>query len=116
MSKKFNTISFEELTYFNDNNSIMFLGCDFGDMTKEEAIVEMDQWLHEINMIKEDKHVKDVKFLVGNVNGENSRKDWLVAFDSGISATNPMVRLNYARDFKWTSDFIDNYKDDYENV
>ena len=116
MANKFNAISFKELDYFNDNNSIMFLGCDFGDMTKEEAISEMDKWLHEINMIKEDKHVEDIKFLVGNVNGENGRKDWLIVFDSGISETNPMVRLAYSRDFKWISDFIHNYKDDYERV
>lgn len=91
----------------------MLLGCDFQDMIRTEIISEMDKWLHREKLIKEDKNVEDVKFLDGNVRGEEGRKDYLIAFDSGISETDPMVRLRMANDFKWTSEFIVNYADDY---
>lgn len=111
MGQTLNTISFNELAEYNDVNSLVFIACDFGDMTRKGIIREMDEWMHELKLIDEQKHVKDVKFLVGNHTG---RKDYLVVFDSGKSPTNPIARLRCACDFKWTSDYIDNNSNMYQ--
>lgn len=113
MNTKLNTINFEQLADYNDGNSLMLLNIIFPDMEREEIVRDVDQWLHEIKLIT-DKHVKDVKFLTGNMMGEDGRKDYLIEFDSAASPINPIQRLQYANMLKWTSDFINNYSADYD--
>lgn len=61
---------------------------------------------------KKENCVTSIRKITGNVNGEDSRVDWLVTFEDDTTF-NAISRLKYRSFIKWPKDFIDNYKDDY---
>lgn len=108
--EKMKSIKFSQLRDYNDSNSIVFMAVIF---ESSEDIQNLDQFFHEINLIPKDKHVIDIHFISDNVLGSDGRSDYLIEFDRDDLSINPMARLMYGEDIKWTSDFISNHKNDY---
>lgn len=107
----FSPIKFSDLRKYDDSNSIMFLSIIFPE---DQNIADVQSFLDtDLNLIPKDKHVIGWHKLSDNVLGDDGRSDYLIEFDRPDLSINPMARLMYGRDIKWTSDFIDNYKQDY---
>lgn len=104
-------IRFAELKQYNDSNSIVLCAITM----RADEIPELDKFLHETGLLPETKKVSGVCHLSDNVLGEDGRSDLLVELE-GDGEVNPMVRIKMCMmgmSVKWTSDFIDNYKNDY---
>ncbi|WQJ53496.1 MAG: hypothetical protein [Wendovervirus sonii] len=106
----FEPIEFSQLANFTDGNSIVMLSVLFNE--QKEEIDQVDEWFHEIKLIPADSHVTDLRHIVENVLGEDGRSDYLICFSNCVPS--PLVRLKYGHDLKWTSDFMDNYREDYK--
>lgn len=102
-------IKFKELANYNDSNSVVWTSL----IMRDEDLSEMDVFFHDLGFIKEDKHLVDWKHISDNVRGDNGRSDILLIFDNPNSQFNPIVRLQLGYELKWTSDFINNYSQDY---
>ena len=105
-----NTITFGELNKFNDSNSAVLLGVDF---ESEDDYAKLNDWLANETGFSKGKNLIGVHRITGNVNGDDGRHDWLLEFDNEDIHFNYLVRLQFATSLKWTSDFIYNYKEDY---
>lgn len=113
MDTKLSEVKFSDLHNYNDANSIVFTAV----LLSETDMDSLEEWLKEIGLIHQDQSIKKVHFITGNVrgdarNGADSRADWLIEFDRSDLKMNPIARLN-CPDLKWTSDFITNFKKDY---
>ena len=104
-----NSISFSELQKFNDSNSVVMIATEFPEGFD---FSEVDEFLSEQLGFSKGKNLIGVHFIEGNVRGVEGRKDWLLEFDNEEVQFNPMARLKFP-DLKWTSDFIDNFHEDY---
>ena len=100
-------ITFAELKNFNDSNSSVMVG-----VTPNCTPEEVDDFFHEIEFYNDDQHCVELYHLSDNVRGSEGRSDILVAHSGGAPG-NPMARLRLAAMLKWTTDFIDNYAEDY---
>ena len=100
-------ITFAELKNFNDSNSSVMVG-----VTPNCTPEEVDDFFHEIEFYNDDQHCIELYHLSDNVRGSEGRSDILVAHSGGAPG-NPMARLRLSSMLKWTSDFIDNYAEDY---
>ena len=101
-------IKFEDLKNYNDNNSVMLLGM-------EATVEEVNDFFHECGFFSPDKKCIELAHLSDNVKGEDGRYD-LLAILNEEGSCNPIVRLRLnwgGIPVKWTSDFKDNYKEDY---
>ena len=65
----------------------------------------------EIGFFRNDTKVVSIEKIEGNVLGEEGRSDLYLKMNK--FDVNPIARLKFP-DFKWVSDFIDNYVEDYE--
>lgn len=108
---KTDNIHFKELDKFNDSNSAVLLGISFED---DNDYNKLNDFLSNEIGFSKGKNLIGVHRITGNVLGDEGRHDWLLEFDNEDVSFNCMARLRYGRDLKWTSDFMDNYKDDYE--
>ena len=100
-------ITFAELKKFDDSNSSVMIGVT-PDCTPEEV----DGFFHEMKFYNDDQHCVELYHLSDNVRGKDGRSDILVVHTGGAHG-NPMARLALCNMLKWTSDFIDNYAEDY---
>ena len=100
-------ITFAELKNFNDSNSSVIVG-----VTPNCAPEEVDEFFHETGFYNDDQHCIELYHLSDNARGSEGRSDILVVH-SGGEPGNPMARLRLSSMLKWTSDFIDNYAEDY---
>ncbi|MBQ9311470.1 MAG: hypothetical protein IJ213_00310 [Bacteroidales bacterium] len=101
-------IAFEKLEKYNDSNSIVLMGLKLE--RTEEGAKELAEQLKECGLYV-GKEVIGVRYIEGNIAGEEGRHDYLIEFDN--ERINIMKRLELASFVKWTSDFINNYKHDY---
>ena len=109
---KTNSITFRELSNFNDSNSVVLCGVTLNAESADEQ-----KLLNEIlsdNGLSKGKNVIGIHHIEGNVRGEEGRTDWLVEFDNENIDFNPMARLMMGDTVKWTSDFITNFAKDYK--
>lgn len=106
-----NTISFNELDKFNDSNSAVLLGIEFEE---GDDFSKLKDFLTNELGFSNGKNLIGVHRITGNVLGDEGRRDWLLEFDNEDVQFNPLARLRCARSLKWTSDFIDNYREDYD--
>lgn len=112
------TIKFSELSNYNDWNSIVMMGVyplDESDTNDVCEFFENDLKLFEDSKVIEIKRiVSDENPVINNNPDEYNRVDWLIVFDKE-DMPNAIARLNYSSWIKWTSDFMENYKEDYTN-
>ena len=106
---KTNSINFSELEKFNDSNSAVMIATVF---TEGFDFSEVGEFLSEQLGFSKGKNLIGVHFIEGNVRGSEGRKDWLLEFDHEEVQFNYLARLRFP-DLKWTSDFIVNYRKDY---
>ncbi|MBQ9254984.1 MAG: hypothetical protein IJ180_09460 [Bacteroidales bacterium] len=102
-------IAFEKLEKYSDSNSIVLMGLKLE--RTEEGAKELAGQLKESGLYV-GKEVTGVRYIEGNIAGEEGRHDYLIEFDNE-RPINIMKRLELASFVKWTSDFINNYKHDY---
>lgn len=105
---KNNEIQFCDLADYNDSNSCVVVALLFDDSQVED----FDKFLSEELGFSKGKHIIGYHHLSDNVLGDEGRSDYLFEFDHPEIPFNPIARLRFP-DIKWTSDFIDNYRQDY---
>lgn len=110
-----NPIAFRTIMQSNtisDSNTIVLIDCLF---ESDDQKKEVEPWMKDIGLLPSDAAVLGVRQITGNVRGDgpddDSLKCWLI--ETTPCSFNPMVRLQFGNDFKWTSDFVVNYKDYY---
>ena len=103
------TIQFGELKKFNDSNSAVLMATTFPD---EFDFKELDDFLSNKLEFSTGKNLIGIYRITGNWLGDEGRTDWLMEFDNEDKQFNCMARLMFP-DIKWTSDFIDNYAEDF---
>lgn len=107
-------ISFSELKEginngtYNDVNNPVWLGL----LVKEEELPDMTNVFRDLGLIEQHDSVTGFRNITGNVLGDRGRHDVMLEI-SGNGIINPIARL-MIEGLKWSSDFIVNYKDDYE--
>jgi len=109
---KINEIKFREIEKFNDSNSLIFMAVKF---TGDETYQQLTNFFSNELGISKGKNVIGVYHLSDNVYGDQGRSDYLIEFDNPEIQFNPMQRLTYGKDIKWTSDFITNFEKDYKS-
>lgn len=105
-------IHFKELDKFNDRNSAVLLGIEFEE---GDNFSELNDFLANKIGFSKGKNLIGVHRITGNVKGDDGRHDWLLEFDNEDVQFNYLARLQCAHTLKWTSDFIDNYREDYNS-
>lgn len=108
---KTDSIHFKELDKFNDSNSAVLLGMEFEE---GDDFSELNDFLADKLGFSKGKNLIGVHRITGNVLGDEGRHDWLLEFDNEEVNFNYIARLRCGKSLKWTSDFIDNYKDDFK--
>lgn len=108
----FSTIHFSELSKFNDSNSLVATGL----ILEESDLENVNLFLEcEIGLTKNKKLIGAYRIL-DNVLGNEGRTDWLLVFDNENVNFNYIARLQVGSWIKWTSDFIDNFAEDYASA
>lgn len=105
------TISFAELGKFNDSNSAVLMATTFPE---GYDFNELNESLSNGLGFSKGKNLIGVHRITGNVLGDKGRTDWLLEFDNEDVQFNPIARLRCGRSLKWTSDFINNYEDEFK--
>ena len=105
----FSTIHFSDLSNFNDSNSLVVIGLDLN----ESDLNGINNFFANKVGLSKGKNITGAYRILGNVLGDEGRTDWLFVFDNENVEFNPIKRLLVAAKVKWTSDFIDNFADDY---
>ena len=103
---KANSISFEELSNYNDSNSCVIVALIIDN---EDEVKDLNKFLSNELGFSKGKSIIDYHHVEGNVRGKDGRSDYLLEFDHPEIAFSPLARLRFP-DLKWTSDFVDNYK------
>lgn len=93
----------------NDVNNPVFMAC----IASMDDAKDMTNFFREIGLIEQDAEVVNIQHILGNVRGEDGRYDLLLTI-TGKGIVNPIKRLQ-VRDLKWLSDFITNYRTDYNS-
>lgn len=104
-----NSISFSELSNYNDSNSCIIIGLLIND---ESEVREINDFLSNKLGFSKGKKIVGYHHIEGNILGKDGRSDYLIEFDHPEVAFNPIAKLNF-NCLKWTSDFIDIFKKDY---
>ena len=104
-----NEVKFRDLKNYNDGNSAVLMGVIVSD---ESAYKVLDDYLQNKLGFSKGKNLIGVHRIVENVLGDEGRIDWLLEFDHEEIPFNFIARLQFDG-LKWTSDFIDNYAEDY---
>ena len=105
------SISFAELSKFNDSNSAVLMAITFPEGFDFN---ELNEDLSNGLGFSKGKNLIGVHRITGNVLGDDGRTDWLLEFDNEDVQFNYIARLRYGVHLKWTSDFIDNHKRDFK--
>ena len=96
----------------NDNNSFVIVGL----LLKESELPDVESFLRdEVHFLPAEMSITGAASIKGNVREETGdyRHD-IIFFTDNQGSLNPMARLRIAQmGVKWTSDFVDNYRDDY---
>ena len=96
----------------NDNNSFVIVGL----LLKESELPDVESFLRdEVHFLPAEMSITGAASIKGNVREETGdyRHD-IIFFTDNQGSLNPMVRLSIAQmGVKWTSDFVDTYRDDY---
>ena len=96
----------------NDNNSFVIVGL----LLKESELPDVESFLRdEVHFLPAEMSITGAASIKGNVREETGdyRHD-IIFFTANQGSLNPMARLSIAQmRVKWTSDFVDNYRDDY---
>jgi len=103
-------IEFKDLKNYNDSNSVVLCG-----IIPDCEPADVEEFFHKTGFTTESKKVTELRHLSDNVKGDEGRSDILVIM-SEEGSCNPFVRIQLSQggpSIKWTSDFIDNYKQDY---
>ena len=108
---KTDSISFGELGRFNDSNSAVLMAITFPEGFDFN---ELNEDLSNGLGFSKGKNLIGVHRITDNVLGDDGRTDWLLEFDNEDVQFNYIARLRCGRTLKWTSDFIENYKNDYK--
>ena len=104
-----NSISFGELSNYNDSNSCVMVALIINN---EDEVKDISEFLSNELGFSKGKNIIGYHHIEGNVRGKDGRSDYLFEFDHPEIAFNPLARLRFP-DLKWTSDFADNYRKDY---
>ena len=117
MKTDLDTITFDELRTLDDTNQIIWTGVIINKSDIPEIKEMMDSGNDKLSLgnrcpLLNKGEVIDVKVIDGNVLGEEGRMDCVIFFKD--AEINIMQRLQMAQEFKWVSDFVDNYASDYE--
>lgn len=102
-------ITFDNLSQYDDSTTAVFMAVIFPDDQDWEEVTHF--FADELGFSKGRKVIGCHK-ITGNVLGDKGRSDYLLEFDHAEIPFNPLARLR-CPDLKWTSDFIDNYRQDY---
>ena len=81
------------------------------DEVKELISQINDFATNELGFFRNDTKVVSIEKVEGNILGEEGRSDLYLKMNK--FDVNPIARLGFP-DFKWVSDFIDNYAEDYQ--
>lgn len=96
----------------NDNNSFVIVGL----LLEESELPDVESFLRdEVHFLPAEMSITGAASIKGNVREETGdyRHD-IIFFTDNQGSLNPMVRLSIAQmGVKWTSDFVDIYRDDY---
>ena len=96
----------------DDNNSFVIVGL----LLKESELPDVESFLRdEVHFLPAEMSITGAASIKGNVREETGdyRHD-IIFFTDNQGSLNPMARLRIAQmGVKWTSDFVDNYRDDY---
>ena len=96
----------------DDNNSFVIVGL----LLEESELPDVESFLRdEVHFLPAEMSITGAASIKGNVREETGdyRHD-IIFFTDNQGSLNPMVRLRIAQmGVKWTSDFVDNYRDDY---
>ena len=96
----------------DDNNSFVIVGL----LLEESELPEVESFLRdEVHFLPAEMSITGAASIKGNVREETGdyRHD-IIFFTDNQGSLDPMVRLSIAQmGVKWTSDFVDNYRDDY---
>ena len=96
----------------DDNNSFVIVGL----LLEESELPDVESFLRdEVHFLPAEMSITGAASIKGNVREETGdyRHD-IIFFTDNQGSLNPMVRLSLAQmGVKWTSDFVDNYRDDY---
>lgn len=109
-------ISFEELrtkeseNIINDCNSAVMIAVKF---PKNQDWNEVQEFLADELGFSKGKNLIGCRKITGNIHGKRGRSDYLLEFDNPTMPFNALARLRFS-DIKWTSDFIDNFRKDYD--
>lgn len=104
------TILFGELDKFNDTNSAVLMAIT---LENDDDITNLNNFLSNEIGFSKGKNLIGVHRILGNVLGDEGRTDYLLEFDNDDVQFNCIARLRWGTNLKWTSDFIENCKDDY---
>lgn len=108
----FSTIHFSDLSKFNDSNSLVATALELNESDLNDV---NDFFANEVGL-SEGKNLIGAYRILDNVLGDEGRTDWLFVFDNENIQFKPLKRLALGSWVKWTSDFIDNFKNDYAPV
>ena len=96
----------------DDNNSFVIVGL----LLEESELPDVESFLRdEVHFLPAEMSITGAASIKGNVREETGdyRHD-IIFFTDNQGSLNPMVRLSIAQmGVKWTSDFVDTYRDDY---
>lgn len=109
MKTPLNTIPFKQVKeQYNDSNSIVCINL----LTHQEELTDIDNYLSEQGLFNRGSMI-EMRKIADNKNGDEGGSDVLFILKDNTSI-NPIKRM-LLRDIgiMWTSDFIDNYGDDY---
>ena len=96
----------------DDNNSFVIVGL----LLEESELPDVESFLRDdVHFLPAEMSITGAASIKGNVREETGdyRHD-IIFFTDNQGSLNPMVRLSIAQmGVKWTSDFVDTYRDDY---
>lgn len=104
-------IKFKELSEYNDSNSCVLINTLFEE---DQGWDEVNNFLSKELNFSLGKNLTGVRSIITNLGSTLERKDWLLEFDHPEIAFDCLARLNFS-DLKWTSDFINNYFNQYND-
>ena len=89
---KTNSISFEELSNYNDSNSCVMIALI---IENENEVLAMSEFLSSELGFSKGKKIVGYHHIEGNVRGKDGRSDYLLEFDHPEIAFSPLARLQF---------------------
>ena len=95
-----------------DAPTVVLTGLAFDESGKNALIEDMNTFFtEELKFLQNGSKIVNIEKIEGNILGDKGRTDVLLTLDK--FDVNPISRLRFP-DLKWTSDFIKNFRGDYE--